>query len=116
MFNIKQIKDNGLKYFDMRRIHGIYGPNDGFLYDTGASFYEDVVKRKLKHRRIDYLDYIYHLQSASFRDNSAKLQQYTFFSSLIHSINDCKYQCIVSFTTTEKRMQYIIPMCECIFS
>jgi len=46
------------------RIHGIEG---GFLYDTGASLYEDVIKHKIPYKMIANSKYITHLGHGSWK-------------------------------------------------
>lgn len=59
-----------VKYFDYTRIHGILAPNNGNYYDTGASMFADVVKKKLSYRRINYHNYIDHLEHGSWKHES----------------------------------------------
>lgn len=66
-FNIKMIKDNNIHYFDKNRIMYGYGP-DCKNYDTGTSFYDDIIRKKLKFKDIDYTEYIEHLGNASWRN------------------------------------------------
>ena len=62
--NNKALKENGLKYFDRSRFIGC---SPGTKYDTGASIYEDIVKRKLNYRRLKISDYCIHLGHGSQR-------------------------------------------------
>jgi len=48
LFNVEQIKNNNIKYFDPFRIRGGLSLKNSAPYDTGASFYEDIVKSNLK--------------------------------------------------------------------
>lgn len=63
--NVKQIKDNNINFFDPYRIQGglVYEAN---RYDTGASFYEDVISKNLKYKQIIFTDYIYHIGGSSW--------------------------------------------------
>lgn len=64
LFNVDKMRMLGLKYFDFKRMQGI----DGFRqYDTGASFYEDVVLKAQKYDVIDYTQYIDHLEHGSWK-------------------------------------------------
>lgn len=67
LFNLELIKQNSLFYFDFRRMHGILAPHKGNYYDTGAAFFEDVERRKLKWNRIYHNDYIDHIDHGSWR-------------------------------------------------
>jgi len=51
-FNAPMIKKHGIRYFDKDRIMFGNNPNNAFTYDTGCSFYEDVLKYDLKYREI----------------------------------------------------------------
>ena len=64
-FNLKLVRQNKLKFFDPMRIQGglVAEANS---YDTGASFYEDVIKRNLSYKKITYVDYINHLGGRSW--------------------------------------------------
>lgn len=65
--NIPKIKENKIRFFDSKRMHAL--TNDrGFYYDTGASFYEDLLKfDATKFKRINYNDYIIHFKAGSWK-------------------------------------------------
>ena len=65
-FNVKMLDSKNIKYFDYNRIHGILAPNRGNYYDTGSSFYLDLIKNKLPFKRIDHHSYILHLDHGSW--------------------------------------------------
>lgn len=65
-FNCDLIKRKELKYFYPNRIHGGL-TFSGNYYDTGASFYEDVINANLPFKRIQYKEYIDHLDHGSWR-------------------------------------------------
>lgn len=65
-FNCDLIKRKALKYFYPNRIHGGL-TFSGNYYDTGASFYEDVINANLPFKRIQYKEYINHLDHGSWR-------------------------------------------------
>lgn len=69
LFNIDKINKAHLKYFDYSRMHGVLAPNRGNYYDTGASFYEDIIKNKLNFLQISYSNYINHLDHGSWKNN-----------------------------------------------
>ena len=71
-FNIDMIQKKKIRYFDYARMHGVLAPNRGNYYDTGASFYADLVKNNLQFKRINYKDYIKHLDHGSWIDNFNK--------------------------------------------
>jgi len=71
-FNVKMIKAYNIRYFDYSRMHGVIAPNRGNYYDTGASFYEDLVKHGLKIRQIDYKSYIIHKDHGSWMEEYNK--------------------------------------------
>lgn len=74
-FNVHDIKEKKIKYLDINRMHGGANPKNSELYDTGASFYEDVVNRKKKFRILNNDEYIEHLGGGSggYRQNKRKL-------------------------------------------
>lgn len=63
--NIKMIKENSINFFDPYRIQGglVYKAN---RYDTGASFYEDVINKKIKFNKIKFTDYVNHIGGQSW--------------------------------------------------
>lgn len=63
-FNKKKILENNLDYCDNNRIVGINTCD--VLYDTGASFYEDVLKYKLEFKIINHYKYIKHYGGKSW--------------------------------------------------
>ena len=65
-FNCDLIKRKELKYFYPNRIHGGL-TFSGNYYDTGASFYEDVINANLPFKKIYYKEYINHLDHGSWR-------------------------------------------------
>ena len=67
--NVPLIKISGIKFFDPNRMHGLCHPsNRSYLYDTGASFYEDIIKIH-SHKKITYTDYIVHYGNGSWRND-----------------------------------------------
>lgn len=66
VFNIEMLNNYNIKYFDILRMHGI---NGGMSYDTGSSFYEDVIAKKLPYKKITNTDYITHLGHKSWEKN-----------------------------------------------
>ena len=63
--NINRIRKNKLTFLDPNRIHEGLSPA-GNHYDTGASFYEDCISRKMKIKDIPISDYIIHFGSGSY--------------------------------------------------
>jgi hypothetical protein len=70
-FNLKKIRENNVHYFDEKRMNGL--SKQGRQYDTGASFLEDIVKKKLPFRNIDYRKYLVHFRNGSWGNKSYKL-------------------------------------------
>lgn len=68
-FNVAMLNKEKIKYFDYSRMHGVLAPNKGNYYDTGASFYADLVKNKLHFKRINHKEYIKHLDHGSWLEN-----------------------------------------------
>lgn len=66
-FNTSKIKQQNISYFDPNRI--MFGYNFAGEYNTGASFYEDVVKCGEKFKEINFEDYVFHLGSGSWASN-----------------------------------------------
>ena len=65
--NVKKMREHNISFFDGSRMHGLVDVSSRYnWYDTGASFYEDIVKLNLFHR-IDCNDYIVHYGSGSWR-------------------------------------------------
>lgn len=71
-FNVKKIRECGLRYLDLNRMHGGSNKENSKRYDTGASFYEDVAARKLPFRTIPANTYIVHLGSGSWKNVNYK--------------------------------------------
>ena len=108
LFNIELIKKHKLKYFDPNRIRGGLSSKNSAPYDTGASFYEDILKLKLKYKKIDFTDYIFHLRSASFLNAHktafiSRYKQFLYDTAEIDPILD--YKVIVSLTSWNKRLE-----------
>lgn len=76
-FNIKRIKDEKLCFFDNKRMCGLSSLNNSsyVIYDTGASFLEDIKKLKMPINKINYNDYIIHYGNGSWKSNR---KSYTF--------------------------------------
>lgn len=58
------VRKNNIHYFDPSRIHG--GFRDDRLYDTGGSFFEDVVVNGLLFGQININTYANHLDHGSW--------------------------------------------------
>lgn len=71
-FNIKKIQQFQLKYLDVDRMRGGENIENSKKYDTGASFYEDIVQRKIPYNTINYNVYIDHLKGGSWLDKNDK--------------------------------------------
>lgn len=69
-FNIKDIRNHSISYFDINRILGGSNPKN-YFYDTGASFFQDIVKNGLNFLRINFTEYVDHLKSASWREEKS---------------------------------------------
>lgn len=93
-FNVNLIKQNNIKYFDAKRIGENYYNN--CIYDTGSSFYEDITKKRLPYKKIDFKKYVNHLNAGSWATYKP-------------------YQCIVSFTTFGSRLSTIERTCQQLF-
>lgn len=109
LFDVEQIKNNNIKYFDPFRIRGGLSLKNSAPYDTGASFYEDIVKSNLKFKQIDFTDYIFHLRSASFSNKDSTknfLDRYKCFFSNTSNTTDpiLNYKVIVSLTSWNTRI------------
>ena len=65
--NQSKIKSKNIKYLDIYRMHGGANARNSCIYDTGCSFYEDVVKAKLPVKKINYEEYIVHFGGGSWR-------------------------------------------------
>lgn len=70
-FNLKKIKENVIQYFDEKRMNGL--SKFGGPYDTGASFLEDVVKKKLPYKNINYKNYLVHFRNGSWSNKSYQI-------------------------------------------
>lgn len=77
-FNIKMLRKLKIRYFDPMLIHGGL-TKPGNYYDTGASFYEEIIKKNLPWDSIDLSDHINHLKGGTFR--SEKIDQIKKFIS-----------------------------------
>ena len=65
-FNIKKIQGFHLKYLDIDRMHGGRNAANSKKYDTGASFYEDIIQRKIAYKTINHNVYVDHLKGGSW--------------------------------------------------
>ena len=65
-FNTPLIKQNNIKYFDKNRI--LFGAcaQNNLTYDTGASFLEDIRKKNIPYKEINYSEYVNHISGGSF--------------------------------------------------
>ena len=63
-FNKKMLNLNHILYFDPTRILSSFKSSK--IYDTGASLYEDINKKKLPYKKINLFDYCIHLASGSW--------------------------------------------------
>ena len=63
--NTKKCKENGIKYFDEKRMTGLVTNATYRYYDTGASFYEDI-KKINSVNRINSIQYVTHYGSGSW--------------------------------------------------
>lgn len=71
-FNTELLRQNNLRFLDISRINGGTNLANSKMYDTGSSFYEDMLNakqynNKLKFKRIDIFKYIVHMKGASWR-------------------------------------------------
>lgn len=65
--NIPLINKNKLKFFDGNRMHALT-TGRGFFYDTGASFYEDImITCPNLYHKINFNDYIIHFCAGSWK-------------------------------------------------
>lgn len=67
--NKKKIQQKNIKYLDIYRMHGGADEHNSHLYDTGCSFYEDVVEAKLPIKKIIYGKYVVHFGGGSWRQS-----------------------------------------------
>jgi len=75
--NARKLKEMGIHYFDPYRIlHGKANLQNRRLYDTGGSFFEDVVESKIAFKRIVYEDYIFHFCGGSWNASQQKSLQW----------------------------------------
>lgn len=78
--NVRMCRDNGVEYFDGKRNWKLYRDGNKW-YDTGASFLEDCVNKKLPGKKINISDYIVHFGRASVIRNGEWgewLKQYSY--------------------------------------
>lgn len=69
-FNTKMIRQFNIKFFDPYRIIGSSKENSN-QFDTGASFYADIVDKNVPFKLIDYKQYIDHVLGASWAKNNS---------------------------------------------
>lgn len=62
--NVKMMNENGITFFDEKRMHGLYYSAIGDKYDTGASFFDDA--RKLPFLEVNISKYIMHYKGGSW--------------------------------------------------
>lgn len=64
-FNLKMIRAHGIKYFDPKKILGGISTYAA-RYDTGASFYEECLSKKLPYKTINIQAYVNHCIGSSW--------------------------------------------------
>ena len=69
-FNVPMIKKYNICFFDKNRILFGASEKNNLRYDTGSSFYEDIMNANLPYKEIDYTEYINHLGNSSFTNDS----------------------------------------------
>ena len=76
--NTPLLRRNGIHYCDTGRIVHLTDKEPERYYDTGASFWEDCMRKGLPGRELPLGEYIIHLGSASWKDRDAAawLQQH----------------------------------------
>ena len=62
--NVNKCKEYDIKYFDDKRIYGLTSNGDN--YDTGASFLEDIKKKKIAWKKISIIPLIVHYKAGSW--------------------------------------------------
>ena len=82
-FNLNLLKCANIRYFDPTRIRGGLDSNNSAIYDTGTSFYEDIIKSGLMRccELISVDDYISHLQHGSWVKNGKSADIKSFIES-----------------------------------
>lgn len=91
LFNLRIMNIFQIRYFDYSRIHGSLGPNNGNSYDTGASFYADILAKKLPIKQIQYTKYIKHLARGSWNKEFMLYKNRAFFKIIIPNYNNISY-------------------------
>ena len=76
--NVPLLKKHKINFFDGQRMHGLCSSGRYVLYDTGASFFEDInVCDKNLFKQINYNDYIIHFKAGSWKQfDKGKLLEY----------------------------------------
>lgn len=64
LVNVEAVRKSGISFYDPGRMMMLNG--SGFTYDTGASFFADILAKNLPYAQIRMLDYVSHLASASY--------------------------------------------------
>lgn len=64
--NRKFIHSENIRYLDINRMHGASNTYNSRLYDTGCSFYEDVINAHLPVKHIKNNEYIVHFKGGSW--------------------------------------------------
>lgn len=65
--------DYPIEYFNILKCHGIFAPNNGNYYDTGASYFEFVTKNQFSYKQISHLEYINHLHHGSWLNTAENI-------------------------------------------
>lgn len=65
--NVPLCRKTGIRYFGEDRNWRLHRGDNRTWYDTGASFYEDVLDHRLPRREIKVEDYVEHLGGGSYR-------------------------------------------------
>lgn len=79
--NVPMCRKAGIRYFDGSRNWKLYPGDFTTWYDTGGSFYEDCLNKRLRHKDIEVEDYIEHFGGGSYHPGKSRedwLRQYRY--------------------------------------
>ena len=77
--NTKKCKELGIKYFNDKCMFGLSAKGDS--YDTGAYFFEEIIRNNVNWERINLNDYIVHYKAASWVEEAKLVDNYKPISS-----------------------------------
>lgn len=81
--NQKIMCEKNIKYLDISRMHGGANIYNSYMYDTGCSFYEDIISFNLPIKRINYKNYVVHFGGGSWKKSNEEQNDFLKVNSIL---------------------------------